>query len=201
VEAIGRLRHFLLREKGFVIFTDHRNLVYILDPSARANETRRHVCDRLERWSTKLLAYKYKICHIAGADNVWTDLLTRWAQPSGGRAAAITVDKSVGEAILSDVNWRVRPLHADGFIWPTLDEIAKTQQSVIQTANVDANGDAVLQGMRLKTDNDHILKTDDTKIWVPSHDLALRIMVIAHCGSAGHRGVDATTITIKTNFW
>ena len=55
--------------------------------------------------------------------------------------------------------------------------------------------------MKLKTDNDNILKTEDKKIWVPSHDLALRIMVVSHSGSAGHRGVDATTITIKSSFW
>jgi hypothetical protein len=38
IEALGRLRHFLLTDKGFVIFTDHRNLVYILDPAARKSE-------------------------------------------------------------------------------------------------------------------------------------------------------------------
>jgi len=203
VEVTGRLRHFLLREKGFLIFTDHRNLTYILDSAARATETRRHVCDRLERWSTKLLAYKYTICHITGSDNVWADLLTRWAQPHKGRAAAITVDDDVGKKTRSssDVNWRIRPLHADGFVWPTLDEIVEKQQTAILLADVDANGDANLNGVKLKTDNDNILKTEDKKIWVPSHDLALRIMVVSHSGSAGHRGVDATMITIKSSFW
>ena len=65
-----------------MMFTYQQNLTYILDPSARNGETRRHVCDRLERWATKLLAYKYEIRHISGTDNVWAGLLTRWAKSS-----------------------------------------------------------------------------------------------------------------------
>ena len=61
-----------------------------MDPLARTNEKRRQVCDRLERWATKLLAYKYQIRHIGGTEKVWAELLSRVAQTTEGRGCAIT---------------------------------------------------------------------------------------------------------------
>ncbi|KMS64846.1 hypothetical protein BVRB_042070, partial [Beta vulgaris subsp. vulgaris] len=54
MEATIRLKHFLLRDKGFTIFTDHRNLVYIFDPERRAVNEAKHTSDRLERWTWRL---------------------------------------------------------------------------------------------------------------------------------------------------
>ena len=34
IEALDKLRHFLLNDDGFVLFTDHRNLIFIFDPTS-----------------------------------------------------------------------------------------------------------------------------------------------------------------------
>jgi hypothetical protein len=38
----------------------------------------RHTVSKIQRWALKLATYNYRIEHIAGELNVWTDLLTRW---------------------------------------------------------------------------------------------------------------------------
>jgi len=40
VEAVERLRHLLLRDEGFRLFNDHRNLIYVFDPILRDNDLR-----------------------------------------------------------------------------------------------------------------------------------------------------------------
>jgi hypothetical protein len=179
IEALIRLKHFLLREKGFKIFTDHRNLVYILDPKARASETRRHVNDRLERWATKMLTYRYEISHISGEDNVWADLLSRWARPTSAASAAAM--KGGGW------NPRIRPLQNQQFEWPTIKEITDMQE---RSRQIPDKAVKVEDGMRV---------TEESQIWIPTKELQLRICVIAHSGCAGHRGVEPTTEAIAKN--
>ena len=67
--ACERLDYLLLRSKGFLIFTDHRNLMYIFAP-ATVSVVHRHVADRLQRWALRLMAYTYVIVHIPGELNV-----------------------------------------------------------------------------------------------------------------------------------
>jgi hypothetical protein len=43
--------------------------------------------------------------------------------------------------------------------------------------------------------------TRDGKVWIPTQELAERILVIGHCGSAGHRGYDSTKTAISDRFW
>jgi hypothetical protein len=44
--------------------------------AARVLHNRRTV-NKIQRWALKLATYNYRIEHIAGELNVWTDLLTR----------------------------------------------------------------------------------------------------------------------------
>ena len=41
VEAVERLRHLLLRDEGFRLFTDPRNLIYVFDPILRDNDVKK----------------------------------------------------------------------------------------------------------------------------------------------------------------
>jgi hypothetical protein len=49
VEAVERLRHLLLRNKGFRLFTGHRNLIYVFDPILRDNDFKKQAVDKLCR--------------------------------------------------------------------------------------------------------------------------------------------------------
>lgn len=77
VETCKRLDYLLLRENGFRIYTDHRNLVYIFDPHATHANMVRYQADKLRRWSVTMMMFRYVIYHIAGEDNARVDLLSR----------------------------------------------------------------------------------------------------------------------------
>ncbi|OWZ22169.1 hypothetical protein PHMEG_0003164, partial [Phytophthora megakarya] len=74
--ACDQLSHLLLRPQGFRLFCDHRNLIYVFAPS---KEVKKHIRGKLLRWAVKLMEYRYHIEHIEGTNNVWADMVSRWA--------------------------------------------------------------------------------------------------------------------------
>ena len=118
------------------------------------------------------MAYKYQIHHIKGSDNVWADLLSRWGQPAEGRVAAVAVDDDPNERRLeSNLNWRVRTLHAAGIAWPNIVEIVDAQRDVSDAVvEKTEDGVATLNGMILRSTEDNVMVTDYDKIWIPSEN-------------------------------
>ena len=78
VESCVRLEYLLIRDKGFKIFADHKNLLFLFDPSYRPTNLKKFTVAKLERWSLRLHALPFSIEHIDGVKNVWADLLSRW---------------------------------------------------------------------------------------------------------------------------
>ncbi|CEO98733.1 Reverse transcriptase domain-containing protein [Plasmodiophora brassicae] len=78
VEGCFRLKHFLYTSLPFRIFTDHRNLAFILDPYRYMTSPSRTTGDRLERWRLQLEFLNFEIEHIPGDENIWADLGTLW---------------------------------------------------------------------------------------------------------------------------
>lgn len=58
------------------LHTDHRNLVYVFHPDKFASK--RQTSNRVERWRIFLAQFQYEIVHVAGIENEWADLLSRW---------------------------------------------------------------------------------------------------------------------------
>ena len=69
-----------LRQKGFHIFTDHRSLQFIFVTRSVDNAITRYRADKLQRWSMVLQAFRYTLDHVAGSENVWGELLSRWSR-------------------------------------------------------------------------------------------------------------------------
>ncbi|GMG18102.1 unnamed protein product [Phytophthora fragariaefolia] len=59
VESAKRLEYLLLRPGGFHLFTDHRNLVYLLNPFASVSGMQRYQADKLQRWSMTMTTYRF----------------------------------------------------------------------------------------------------------------------------------------------
>ena len=74
----------MIREKGFTIFTDHKNLTYIFNPAGMVVAIAKPQADRLEHWAMFLRCFTYKVKHIAGDANVWADMLSRWGATGSG---------------------------------------------------------------------------------------------------------------------
>ncbi|OWZ17724.1 hypothetical protein PHMEG_0008293 [Phytophthora megakarya] len=119
-------------------------------------------------------------------------MLSRWAgQPANSiklkrftrkrLKKQATVPKSKPKKVL-------RPLDDEGFVWPSLEEIATAQQQLISPQTTTKDADGVLYR--------------DKRIWIPRarKELIQRLCVIAHCGAQGHRGEQAMVNHLRRVF-
>ncbi|KAF0746464.1 hypothetical protein AaE_008116 [Aphanomyces astaci] len=83
---------------------------------------------------------------------------------------------------------KIRPLDDTDFIWPDMESIIQAQKAV------EAPSTAVMQ------DNGVLYLRE--RIWIPAdaHDLLTRLVIIAHCGSMGHRGHQCIASHIRQLF-
>jgi hypothetical protein len=187
VTACDKLHYLLLRPQGFKMFCDHRNLIHIFAPTA---ETKKHVRGKLLRWAMRLTEYRYTIEHIEGIQNVWADMVSRWAGATintTSRIRRITTrsKQADGQQPL------LRPLDEEGFVWPSLNDVFAAQRRHRAATTTSA--------MRL---GEHDVWMIGDKIWIPEEekDLIQRICIIAHCGPRGHRGKAAMINDIQRIF-
>ena len=78
VESCIRLQHYLRCPKGFLLFTDHKNLTYIYNPYSPTGSMARHVITKIQRWAMTLSSFNFDIVHVSGEENVWADLMSQW---------------------------------------------------------------------------------------------------------------------------
>lgn len=184
VKACTDLEYLLQREKGFRMYTDHANLMYIFNPAMEIN---RHVRDKLQPWAMRLWGLRYTIKHIDGSSNVSADMISRWGQPGAesGEARCLAVRTRRGSAVSA-----IRPLSDPGFKWPQRDEIVKCQRKHVK----------VLRDMVHEVVDGVIMV--EGRVWVPdnAHELIVCLMVIAHRGSHGHRGEALMTTLLSERF-
>jgi hypothetical protein len=69
---VTKVNYLLLSHDEFSILSDHLNLTYIYNPLA-ANPYR-----VMLRWALKMSVFSYRMEHVMGELNYWTDLMTRW---------------------------------------------------------------------------------------------------------------------------
>jgi len=177
IMATTERMHWILSDSaGFDIYTDHNNLVFIFDPLSVLRDISLSSLKKVLRWAVRLSVYNYTCIHIPGSENVWADLLSRWAVPN-------IVRRIIRVPALPSSS-------ADDFIWPDNAEIAEAQHAHISTRP---------KGLTAK---DGLFINDYGAIWIPADcsDLQLRICIIAHTSSAGHRGIAATESAIRRSF-
>jgi hypothetical protein len=183
VLACEKMDYLLLRPQQFRMFCDHRNLIHVFAPH---ESVKKHIKGKLLRWAMKLMNFRYIVEHVPGPDNVWADMISRWA---GNHAPVVTVKriKAVRQQPTPS-RPRLRPLNDDGFVWPTLDELTTVQ------AQYDPPTGAATAANGTITPND--------RIWVPSEatELIQRLCIIAHCGAQGHRDQKAMIAHLQRLF-
>ena len=83
IAATDKLAYLLHRQRGFHLYVDHKNILYIMNPNGGATTmVPKHVEDRLQRWAIRLMGFKYVIHHVPGEENYLADILSRW--PNSG---------------------------------------------------------------------------------------------------------------------
>ena len=196
----------LIRERGFHIYTDHRNLVFLFDPFLFSENLKRHNLDKIQRWALRLSGLRYTIQHISGDDNVWADLLTRWGAPKQTPARAFSVrlyqsktvtDPPAGSFCYTSSGPHLRDLASETFVWPSESEIKLIQSEAAEDSTV------IVGTERFVRDDSGLFKNASGVVWVPHHasNLICRLLVISHQGSAGHRAVSATRLALSSRFY
>ena len=184
IASCNRLEWLLQRSDGFSLFTDHHNLLYVFNPNGTHGSHSAHSAAKLIRWALRLSSYRYTIEHVSGIDNVWSDMLTRWAAPPS--------IARISTLMLAPVAPNLDP----SFSWPTAAEILCIQNSA--RVDLDEKDDAASQ---LAADG--LYRMGSGQVWIPAaaHALHLRICIVAHTGPGGHRGVGATSDSIAAVFF
>lgn len=178
MSTVQRMHWLLATSEGFDLFTDHQNLIFIFDPLSVIHDLVKSTVRKVLRWAVLLSAYTHICVHIKGLENVWADILSRWTPPA-------TIRRLVKIPVL--------PSSSDeDFAWPTASEISKEQEK---------HGN---KRPEFLTQSDGLWKNPIASIWIPeqSDDLHLRLCVIAHTSSSGHRAHSSTEkILRKSFFW
>ena len=173
VSTTTRFNWITQQPKAIFLYTDHANLCSIFSPQGLPEHTAR----KLLRWGSLLSEYQYKILPIKGEDNVWADMLSRWLAPT-----------HLGEATSLCGIWEVQPLYPstdDSFVWPSEQEIRQLQHPEDATAPLS------------KDDQGRVIIPDNQE----GENLKMRLCIVAHTGSSGHRGVEATYLALKEVFF
>ena len=175
--TLERMHWLVATSAGFDLYTDHNNLIFIFDPLSIIPDLSQPSVRKVLRWAVRISAYNYICFHIKGLENIWADLLTRWA-------ASPTVRRLVKIPVLPSSC-------ADDFVWPEAQEISSTQS---------ANNHCRPPGLHKE---EGLWKFKDGAVWIPpaSEALQLRLAIIAHTGPAGHRGRRSTARTLKQHFF
>ena len=175
VAAVDKLDYLLLRQNGFILLTDHRNLEFIFNPAADLKTSTRH---KIGRWALSLMGYKFSVHHIPGKMNVWADLLSRWALPP----------EETTTIPLKQV--KLFPMQDDAFAFPTIDEIKQSQARY--ASEVQTRGDLFAKSDGTIYFYDRKRNECTHRVWVPEADeaLLLRLLIVAHNGRAGHTGIN-----------
>ncbi|KAE9028490.1 hypothetical protein PR003_g12363 [Phytophthora rubi] len=131
----------------------------------------------------KLMNFRYVVEHVPGPDNVWADMISRWA---GNHAPAATLKRikavrrqQMPSMPIPSSRPRLRPLDDENFVWPTLEELMTIQRQYQAPGGAETTADGMIKV--------------GGRIWVPveATELIQRLCIVADCGSQGHRGQKA----------
>ena len=192
IELISRFHHLFAHPAGFRIYSDHRNLMYLFDPFSFNPKLNKATEAKITRWRLAITGYLYTIEHIAGEENIWADLLSRW-----GRSPANSTPQGIKQLLATEIAAILispdvpSPLRHQDFHFPGIDTVKQAQRDSSLTAPEEFTEDA-----------DGALRDEKSRLWIPadaSH-LITRLILIAHAGAMGHRGIDPTLTRLQEHF-
>ena len=78
ITTMEKLDWIMLTSKRVLVYTDHRNLLWLYQPSSVLERPPQFLVSKAVRWAIRLSAFTYDIYHLEGPKNEWADGLTRW---------------------------------------------------------------------------------------------------------------------------
>jgi RNase H-like domain found in reverse transcriptase len=77
VDTVTKLDYLLLGRDEFSILSDHLNITYIYNPLSADLILARHAVHKLQRWALKMSMFSYRMEHVMGELDYWTDPMKR----------------------------------------------------------------------------------------------------------------------------
>jgi hypothetical protein len=72
---VTKLDYLLLSHDELSILCDHLNLTYIYNPHSAYPTLAPQVVHKLQRWALNMSVFYYRMQHVMGELNYWTDLM------------------------------------------------------------------------------------------------------------------------------
>jgi hypothetical protein len=127
VDTVTKVDYLLLSHDEFSILSDHLNVTHIYNPLSADPTLARHVVHKLQRWALKMSVFSYRVEHVIGKLNCWTDLMTRW----GVGCIAGSENEAHGKVASLFAQPYIRPPDNDTMEFPSKKEIKLVQQSAV----------------------------------------------------------------------
>jgi Integrase zinc binding domain len=140
--------------------------------------------------------FSYRMEHVMGELNYWTDLMTRW----GVGWIAGSENKAHGKMASLFVQPYISPPDYDTVEFPSRKKYLLVQQSAVDEYERCQQGSAMArQEVSPQQVDAGGMRMMNNALWIPERavELQLRLCVEAHCCSAGHRAYEATLGAIK----
>jgi hypothetical protein len=230
--ALEEWEYILLTPSGIHVYGDHKNLITLYHPERISPPLTAGAEHRVTNWLHLLSKYKVNILkHIAGEKNLWTDLLSRWANPNfvnnatpsavvrvnaiktqqGKRKRASSIKQPKprqGNYEHSEILSTSLRLQYD--YGNPITELPSHSIILVAQANITEAEKLWCSQHEQHFDLDqHGLRRYKGKIWLPpsNTELLVRFCIGAHCGvesghtEPGHRGLHTTLSYLKESFW
>jgi RNase H-like domain found in reverse transcriptase/Integrase zinc binding domain len=196
VNTVIKVDYLLLSHDEFSTLSDHLNLTYIYNLLSAEPTLARHVVHKLQRWALKMSVFSYRMAHVMGELNYWTDLMTI----RGVGCIAGSENKAHGKMASLFAQPYISPADDVMVEFPSRKEILLVQQSAVneyercQQINATARQEVPTQQV-----DSGSMRMMNNALWISERavELQLRLCVEAHCRSAGHRAYEATLGAIK----
>jgi hypothetical protein len=140
--------------------------------------------------------FSYRMEHVMGELNYWTDLMKRWGV---GRIAG-SENKAHGKMASLFAQPYISPSDYDTVEFPSKKEILLVQQSAVEEYELCRQGNAMArQEVPPQQVDAGGMRMINNALWIPERavELLLSLCVEAHCRCVGQRAYEATLGAIK----
>lgn len=210
IKSIGAGRFLLDDDSELLILTDNAGAAAVLDPTSSyvANRSGPGRA-RLLRWAAQISGLNVRFASVPGEANLQADALSRsrsYEEPPPHDDDDEDIPGLAPQPLGTPD--RVQAVHLEHALSTTADP-DWVDPSVTEIANICApNGvpdpdiKAEAKKHKFRWDATRKLFLRDQRVYVPDKaDLRRRLLALAHCGDAGHRGERATRLHLEAHYW
>jgi hypothetical protein len=208
--TVKRFNHFLLDGSQVRFHLDNQSLVFIFNPlSDYISSKLGPGQNRLYRWAELLMTIPYEIQFIPGGENVVADVISRtriaWTTPDENKDPEIILESNVQARIVSSQLYTISTTDLTHNLWnynsPTW--LQPTLQQIRDIAGNDGELNEEFLELASKENatfdyHDRVFKVQN-RVLIPSNTvLRTSLIITAHNGISGHKGVDRTVQLLAT---